>query len=134
MFFLQDQEWLSYLMKSAHMHKVRLMNNLVKGPKKNDDKSAEAMLKNNELHDRTGQSVVCRDKSHERHGKVVCSSSSTRQLGCVFRDMEPPKSVIDFAEELRHTENNPTCEIHESCCTSRKHSRPKSFARTDLPR
>ena len=40
---------------------------------------------------------------------------------------------IDFTEELRHTETDPTRKIHESRCTSRKHSRPKSFARTDLP-
>ena len=31
------------LEKSARMHIVRLMNHLVKGPKKNDDKSAVAM-------------------------------------------------------------------------------------------
>ena len=28
---------------------------------------------------------------HERHGLVVCNSSNTRQMGCVFQDMEPPK-------------------------------------------
>ena len=39
----------------------------------------------------------------------------------------------DFTEELRHAETDPTCKIHKSCCTSRIHSRPKSFARTDLP-
>ena len=51
------------------------------------------MLKNHELHDRTGQPVVCRDTRHAQgHGLVVCSSSSTRQEGCVFQDMEPPKS------------------------------------------
>ena len=50
------------------------------------------MLKKYELHDRTGQPVVCRDTRHAQgHGPVVCSSSSTRQLGCVFLDMEPPK-------------------------------------------
>ena len=38
------------------------MNSLAKGLKKNGDKSAVAMLK------------------------------STRQMGCVFQDMEPPKS------------------------------------------
>ena len=41
---------------------------------------------------------------------------------------------IDFAEELRHAETNPTCEIHESCCTSHSNSRPKSFARIYLLR
>ena len=48
--------------KSALLHTVRSMNSRVKGDKKNGDKSAVAFLKN------------------------------TRQLGCVFRDMEPPKS------------------------------------------
>ena len=48
--------------------------------KKNDDKSAVAMLKEHELHDRTEQPVVCRDTRHEQgHGLVVCSSSSARQ-------------------------------------------------------
>ena len=47
------------------------MNNFVKGPKKNDDKSALAMLKKYELHDRTEQSVVDRDTRREsNHGAV----------------------------------------------------------------
>ena len=50
-----------------------------KRSKKNGDKSAVAMLKKHELYDRTGRPVV-----HD--------SSNTRQLGCVFWDMEPPKS------------------------------------------
>ena len=61
-----------------------------KRSKKNDDKSAVAMLKRSELYDRTEQPVVCHDR-HEHHGPVVCNSSNTRQLGCVFQDMEPPK-------------------------------------------
>ena len=48
------------------MHTARLMNSLAKRSKKNGDKSAVAMLK------------------------------STRQLGCVFQDMEPPKSSSIF--------------------------------------
>ena len=94
------------LVKSARMHIVRLMNILLKGPKKHDDKSAVAMLKKYDLHDRTWQLVVNRDESHDRsgqpvverdarhelkHGPVGCRSSNTRQLGCVFQDMEPPK-------------------------------------------
>ena len=51
------------------------------------------MLKKHELHDRTVQPVVCRDTRHAQgHGPVVCDSSNTRQLGCVFQDMEHPKS------------------------------------------
>ena len=45
---------------------------------KNDDKNAVAMLKKYELHDRTGQPVVCRDTRHAQgHGPVGCSSSNT---------------------------------------------------------
>ena len=59
--------------------------------KKNDDKSAVAMLEKHELHDRTVQPVVNRDTRHESdHGPVQCRSSNTRQLGCVFQDMWPP--------------------------------------------
>ena len=50
-----------------------------KRSKKNGDKSAEAMLKKHEQHDRTGR-------------PVVYDSSNTRQLGCVFQDMEPQES------------------------------------------
>ena len=51
-----------------------------KKSKKNDDKSAVAMLKKNEHHQRTGRLVM------------NAYSSSTGQLGCIFQDMEPPKS------------------------------------------
>ena len=101
------------------MHFARLMNSLVKGPKRMMTKSAVAMLKKYELHDRTGQPVVDRDTRREsNHGPVGCSSSKTRQFGCVFQDMEPPKSDVNLTEELRHAETNPTCEIHESYCPS----------------
>ena len=39
--------------------------------KKNDDKSAVARLKKHELHNRTEQPVVNRDKSHDRTGQPV---------------------------------------------------------------
>ena len=79
-----------------------------KRSKKNGDKSAVAILKMYDLHDRTwqpvvnrdegpdrsGQPVVKRDTGHElKHGPVGCRSSNTRQLVCVFQDMEPPKST-----------------------------------------
>ena len=50
-----------------------------KRSKKNGDKSAAAFLKKHEHHHRTGR-------------PVVCNSSNTRQFGCAFQDMEPPKS------------------------------------------
>ena len=51
-----------------------------KRSKKDGDKSAVAMMKKHERYDRT-----------ER--PVVYDSSNTRQMGCVFHDMEPPKSL-----------------------------------------
>ena len=77
--------------KCSHVH-CQVREQPSKRFKKNGDKSAVAMLKKHELHDRTGQPVVCRDKSHEHHGPVVYNSSNTRQLGCVFQDVQPPKS------------------------------------------
>ena len=64
------------------------------------------MLKKYNLHDRTWQPVVNRFESRDRsehpvvkrdtghelkHGFVAWRSSNTRQLGCVFQDIEPPK-------------------------------------------
>ena len=51
--------------KSAHTHTVRLMNSRLKGPKKNDDKSAVAMLKKGNWQERE----PITDQSHDRPGK-----------------------------------------------------------------
>ena len=73
-----------------------------KRSKQNDDKSAVAMWKKYELHDRTGQPVVDRDTRHEsNHGPVGCSSSNTRQLGCVFHDMKPPTSILRKSSDMQ---------------------------------
>ena len=42
---------------------------------------------------------------------AVAMLKSTRQLGCVFQDMEPEVFIV-FAEELKHTETDPMCSIH----------------------
>ena len=69
------------LVKSALLRIVKLKKSLAtKRSKKNGNKSAVAMLKRNEQPQRTGRSVL------------DAYSSMTRQLGCVFQDMEPPKS------------------------------------------
>ena len=70
---------------------------------KNDDKSAVAMLKKHELYDRTVKPVVCSDTRHERQGPVVCNSSKTLQLGCVFQNMEPPKfsSILRKSSDMQ---------------------------------
>ena len=111
------------LVKSALVHIVRLMNSLAKRSKKNDDKSAVALLKKGDWHDRGPVT----DKSHDRSGKrdkrsdkklgqksSKRRSSGARQLGCVFQDMTPPKSVIRKCTDMR----KPTCEIHKGYCVS----------------
>ena len=84
--------------KSAHTHTVRL-----KRSKKNDDKSAVAMLKKGDWH----ESGPVTDQGHDRpeqpgkkgdneleRGSSQRRSSNARQLGCVFQDMTPPKSIL----------------------------------------
>ena len=91
-FFYKTKSGCKFGEKCSYAHR-QVDEQPSKRSKTNDDKCTVAMLKKNELHDRTGQPVVCRDtRRAQGHGKVVCSSSSTRQLDCVFQDMEPPKS------------------------------------------
>ena len=71
--------------------------------KTNDDKSAVAMLKKGNWQERESVSDGC----HDRTGKLVKRGdeklgrnsskrqfSDARQLGCVFQDMKPPKSIL----------------------------------------
>ena len=97
--------------KSAHTHTVRLMNSRLKGrSKKNDDKSAVAMLKKGDWHER--EPVT--DQNHDRSGKPdkrsdkklgrrssQRRSSNARQLGCVFQDMTPRKSIHRKCTDMR---------------------------------
>ena len=87
-----------------------------KRSKKNDEKSAAAMLKKNDLHESIWQPVVNRDKGHDRperpdvkrdtcheskQGPLGCRSSNTRQLGCVFQDMKLPKSILRKSSDMQ---------------------------------
>ena len=91
-----------------------------KRSKKNDDKSAVAMLKKYELHGNVRQPVVNRDKNHERWGRpdinrdtchelergpVGRRSSNARQLSCVFQDMKPPKSILRKSSDMQNQSN-----------------------------
>ena len=97
------------LEKSARMHIVRLMNNQVK-VQKNDDKSAVAMLKQDDWserrlvtdqrHDRSGQPDKKSDKKLGRRSSQR-RSSDARQLGCVFQDMTPPKSILRKSSDMQ---------------------------------
>ena len=86
--------------------------------KKNDDKSAVAMLKKHELHDRTGQPVVDRDTRREsNHGPTGRRSSNARHLGCVFQDMKPPKSILRKSSDMQKPIR--CVKFTKSHCTSR---------------
>ena len=88
---------------------VRLMNSRLKGPKKNDDKSAVAILKKGDWQERGPVTDQCRDRSEkpdkrsdEKLGQKSSKrrSSKARQLGCVFQDMTPPKSILRKSTDM----------------------------------
>ena len=115
MLVLQVREWVQIWGKCSFAHR-QVDEQRSKRSKKNDDKSAVAMLKKNDWHENVWQPVVNRDKSHERsgqpvvkrdncnelkHGPVGRRSSNTRQLGCVFQDMKPPKPILRRSSDMQ---------------------------------
>ena len=83
-----------------------------KRSKKNDDKSAVAMLKNVDWHENVRQSVVNhghdrsgrpdKNRDHElKRGPTGRRSSNARQMGCVFQDMTPPKSILRKSSDMQ---------------------------------
>ena len=88
--------------KSAHSHIVRLMNSRQKGLKRMMTKVLWLCWKGNwqerepvtdECHDRPGKPGK---RSDQKLGQNASKSqfSDTQQLGCVFQDMTPPKSIL----------------------------------------
>ena len=81
-----------------------------KRSKENDDKSAVAMLKKghwhergpvtDQGHDRSGQPDKRGDKKLGRRSSQR-RSSNARQLGCVFQDMMPPKSILRKSTDMQ---------------------------------
>ena len=54
----------------------------------------------NECHDRTGQLAKRSDKKLEQNSSKR-QFSDARQLGCVFQDMTPPKSILRKCTDMR---------------------------------
>ena len=115
MLVLQDKEWLQIWEKCSYAHR-QVDEQPSKRSKKNDDKSAVAMLKKNDWHENVWQPVVNLDKNHERSGRPDKNrdtyhelkrgptgrrSSNARQLGCVFQDMKPPKSILRKSSDMQ---------------------------------
>ena len=116
-----------------------------KRSKKNDDKSAVAMLKKNNWHENVREPVVNHGKSHDRSGRPhknrdhECNrgptgrrSSNARQLGCVFQDMKPPKSILRKSTYMQKPIQR--VKFTKAIARHTKNSRPKSVARICLPR
>ena len=79
----------------------------MKWSKWNNDKSAVALLKKGDWHER--ESVT--DQHHDRSGRRNSSkrqSSDARQLGCVFQDMTPPKSILRKSTDMPKTNQKPS--------------------------
>ena len=114
-----------------------------KWSKSNNDKSAVALLKKSEWQER--ESVT--DRYHDRSGKPDKRSdkklgqksaskrqlSDARQLGCVFQDMTPPKSILrkstDMPKTIQRVKFKKAIARH-----TKIRSRPKSLARLHLSR
>ena len=102
MLVLQDQEWLQIWEKCSHAHR-QVDEQPTKRSKKNGDKSAVSMLKKydwqergsvtDQCHDRSGKPDKMSDKNLGQKSSQR-RSSDARQLGCVFQDMTPPKSIL----------------------------------------
>ena len=81
-----------------------------KWSKSNNDKSAVTLLKKGNWHER--ESVT--DRYHDSSGRLDCNRgeklgrnlskrqlSDARQLGCVFQDMMPPKSILRKSTDMQ---------------------------------
>ena len=80
-----------------------------KWSKSNNDKSAVALLKKGDRHERGPVTDQCHDRSGKpgkRSDKKLGQKSSkrqssdARQLGCVFQDMKPPKSILRKSTDM----------------------------------
>ena len=108
--------------------------------KKNDDKSAVAMLKKGDWHqrgpvtdqghDRPGQLGKKGDNKLER-GSSQRRSSNARQLGCVFQDMTPPESIFRKSTDMQRPIQR--VKFTKAIARHTKIRDQKSLARIHLP-
>ena len=109
-FVLQDQEWLSVRGKRcSHAHR-QVDEQPTKRSKENDDKSAVAKLKKGDWQEREHVTDQCHDRpgkpdkkrSVKNVGQKLSKrrSCDARQLGCVFQDMTPPKSILRKSTDM----------------------------------
>ena len=68
MLVLQDQEWLPVWEKCSYAHR-QVDEQPTKRSKKNDHKSAVAMLKKGDWHESVREPVINNEKGHDRSGR-----------------------------------------------------------------
>ena len=94
--------------KCSHAHR-QVDAQSTKWSKSNNDKSAVALLKKGDWHERESVSHTCHDrtgKPGKRGDKKLGQNSSkrqfsdARQLGCIFQDMTPPKSILRKSTDM----------------------------------
>ena len=95
--------------RSAHSHIVRLTHSRRNGPNRIMTKALLAILKKENWQERESVSDACHDgtvKPVKRSDKKLGQNSSrrqfsdARQLGCVFQDMTPPKSILRKSTDM----------------------------------
>ena len=139
--FLQKQEWLPFWGEVLIRTSSRLTHKPTKWSKSNNDKSAVAFLKKenwhergpvtDQSHDRSGQPDKRGDKKLERKSSQR-RSSDARQLGCVFQDMMPPKSILRKSTDMQRPIQR--VKFTKAIARHTKIRDPKSFAWIYLPR
>ena len=82
-------------------------------------------------HDRSGQPDKRSDKKLGRKSSQR-RSSDARQLGCVFQDMTPPKSILRKSTDMPKPIQR--VKFKKAIARHTKNSRPKSLARLHLSR
>ena len=62
----------------------------------------QPVINRDKSHDRPGRPDVKSDTCHElRQRPLGRRSSNARQLGCVFHDMKPPKSILRKSSDMQ---------------------------------
>ena len=98
------------LVKTALMRIAKLVNSLAKSLKRMVTKVQWPCYRRmictkayrDKSHDRPERPDVKRDTCHElKRGPTGRRSSNTRQLGCVFHDMKPPKSISRKSSDMQ---------------------------------
>ena len=117
MTFLENQKGLFHNLKTRFRMPVKCSYahrqvdaQPTKWSKLNDDKSAVAILHKGDWQERGPVTDQCHDRSgkpDKRSDKKLGQKSSkrqssdSRQLGCVFQDMTPPKSILRKSSDMR---------------------------------